>query len=278
MDDPVNLYLRSLSLASDIIKNIIAVIRADLGKLYLAVDAGCGPGNYIKPLLSNMNPGSRVIALDSSQEMLETLKSRLPPTHLKRVTVLHAKIEEMGGFVHDADLVLCASSLQFTSTASAFAAIYQSLARHGVLVFSMPMGLAGVLEEHPTGAYEAFQAVFHDNLRDEVSKHAPGYPLSNVAAIRPDRSMADFLRPCRDAGFVDTTSYFALQVVPASKLGTHLSVPWRAERFVPGLEQQIRQECIRHAVERSIKHMKLDKQFPFPRNISYVVAKKALVR
>lgn len=278
MDDPVNLYLRSLSLASDIIKNIIAVIRADLGKLYLAVDAGCGPGNYIKPLLSNMNPGSRVIAIDSSQEMLDILRSRLGPTYLRRVTMLHTKIEEMGGFVHDADLVLCASSLQFTNTTTAFAAIYQSLARHGVLVFSMPMGLAGILEEHPTGAYEAFQAAFHDNLRDEVSKHAPRYPLSDVAVMRPDRNISNFLKPCRDAGFVDTTSYFALQVVPASKLGTHLSVPWRAERFVPGLEHQIRQECIRHAIDRTIKYMKLDRHFPFPRNISYVVAKKALVR
>jgi SAM-dependent methyltransferase len=275
---PADLYLHSLSLASDIIRNILAIIRVELGRVYLAVDAGCGPGTYVKPLLSILDHGGRVIAIDSSQEMLDTLRSRLQPTHLRRVILLHERLEDMDKFVCDANLVLCASSLQFTNLVDAFAAIYSSLARNGVLIFSMPMGLAGVLEEAPVGAYGAFQAIFHDYLRDEVSKHAQDYPLNKVAAPRPDRALSDFLTPCREAGFVDTHIYFALQIVPASKLGSHLSVPWRAERLIPGLEHRIRQDCIRHAVDRSIRQMQLDKTFPFPRNISYVVAKKALVR
>lgn len=260
------------------VKNILATVRADLGRLYLAVDAGCGPGNYIKPLLSIMSPGGKVVAIDSSQEMLDLLRQKQSPSNLKKLLIANAKIEEMDGLVHDADLVLCASSLQFTDVPTAFNAIYASLAHHGVLVFSMPMGLAGILEENPEGAYAAFQEVFHYNLKEEVSKRAPGYSLANVAVMRPDRTITQFLTPCSDAGFVFTASYVALQIVPASKLGVHLSVPWRVDRFIPGLEHKIQQECMRRAIDKSLNHMKFDKNFPFKREIGYVVAKKGLVR
>ncbi|VVC04526.1 Ubiquinone/menaquinone biosynthesis C-methyltransferase UbiE [Candidatus Bilamarchaeum dharawalense] len=280
--DPAQMYLHSLSMGTDMIQNMLSTVAAKLGKVFLAVDGGSGPGSYLPHLLTLLAPGGKLISLDPSQEMLDAVANRFNPAKLKQVQLVQAKIEEMHHFAKDADIVLCASSLQFTDVSLAVDAVYETLADHGVFLFSMPMGLAGALQESPQGVYQRFQELFHANLRAAVAKEAASFPQEDVARPRKDRNLLQFLNPCLDRGFEvigspsDPLVFKALQTVPASKLATHLSVPWRAERFVPGLEHRIQELCIRRAIEKTITEMKLDKHFPFPRTVSYVALKKSL--
>jgi ubiquinone/menaquinone biosynthesis C-methylase UbiE len=51
----------------------------------VALDLGCGPGFWTLPLADIVGPGGQVFALDVSQDLLDALMARNPPSHVVAV-------------------------------------------------------------------------------------------------------------------------------------------------------------------------------------------------
>jgi ubiquinone/menaquinone biosynthesis C-methylase UbiE len=73
------------------------------------IDIGCGIGYFTIPAIEIVGPGGRVYGLDTSTEMLEELKRRLPTYCLENVELIKTREYELG-------LEKCSATFAFMST------------------------------------------------------------------------------------------------------------------------------------------------------------------
>lgn len=66
---------------------------------FIALDLGSGPGFWTFPLAERVGSGGQVIALDASEEMLQTLVERQPPAQVRTVQGELPKIDLPNGSV-----------------------------------------------------------------------------------------------------------------------------------------------------------------------------------
>ena len=86
------------------VHDVLAAVPRD--GIELAVDLGCGPGNSTAVLQAHV-PGARVIAIDSSADMLRAARERLPQVTFQLMDIQHWQAE------HAPQLILANASLQW---------------------------------------------------------------------------------------------------------------------------------------------------------------------
>lgn len=99
------------------------------------VDIGCGPGNSTEMLMARF-PGAQVTALDSSADMLEAARKRLPAVRFEQRTI--EAWDDPGPF----DVILANAVLQWLPDHEhLFPRLIAKLARGGSLAVQMPDNL-----------------------------------------------------------------------------------------------------------------------------------------
>ena len=102
-----------------------------------AVDIGCGPGNSTEVLSAKL-PGARVSGIDSSADMIEAARRRLPQLTFTALDIL--KWKQPGPF----DVILANAVFQWVPDhAALFPALTLKLAPGGALAVQMPDNLDG---------------------------------------------------------------------------------------------------------------------------------------
>jgi trans-aconitate 2-methyltransferase len=115
------------------IRDLLANIPAS--NVATAVDIGCGPGNSTE-LLQARFPGATVTGLDSSADMIEAARKRLPGIRFELGDI--ATWQDPGPF----DVIFANASLQWVPDhAAAFPALIAKLAPGGSLAVQMPDNL-----------------------------------------------------------------------------------------------------------------------------------------
>jgi|GEM_PF-5071229 ubiquinone/menaquinone biosynthesis C-methylase UbiE len=277
--DYAKCYSAPNNILHDMLRRLIAGTKSLLSSINLAVDAGCGPGQYLPDLRNILSEKGIVLALDHLEDMLNAVRSQVSSQCWTNVRTVKSKIEDMGSYVEagTVDLVLCGSSLQFTDLSRSTEAIRRVLRNDGLLVFSVPMGLTGILEENPTGFYAVFQKQLTSNLIAEILKESSTYPMEEVMKKKPDRKFETFSSALSKSGIVISEHEILAQPVSADLLSDHLSVPWRAQKLLPNVEPEVAAKCIRNAVSKTISDLRVRGSIPFPRDFHYAVARKRVV-
>lgn len=99
------------------------------------VDLGCGPGNSTA-LLAERFPGAELLGLDSSPDMLEAARARMPGTRFERADVARLTLPK------PADLIFANAVLQWVPDhAALLPRLVSLLAPGGVLAVQMPDNL-----------------------------------------------------------------------------------------------------------------------------------------
>jgi trans-aconitate 2-methyltransferase len=115
------------------VRDLLAAIPA--AEVKRAVDIGCGPGNSTEMLIQRY-PQAQVRALDSSPDMLEAARKRLPEVDVARVDIQHWDDADRY------DVILANAVLQWLPDhAQLFPALVEKLAPGGSLAVQMPDNL-----------------------------------------------------------------------------------------------------------------------------------------
>jgi len=84
----------------------------------------CGTGGQTLPLLDRVGDNGHVVALDVSTTALQTLASKVPAGHSKRLTCVEGRLETFSGALRQAgvqdagfDLIFCAYGLYYRPAA-----------------------------------------------------------------------------------------------------------------------------------------------------------------
>jgi trans-aconitate 2-methyltransferase len=158
------------------VRDLLAVVaNTYTGK---AVDLGCGPGNSTE-VLSTKLPAARVSGMDSSADMIEAARKRLPQLEFRVEDIAHWK--DPGPF----DVILANAVLQWVPDhAGLFPALIAKLAPGGALAVQMPDNLDGPA---------------HRSMREIAADGPWAAKLSSAAAARTTLNDAgwyyDLLRP-----------------------------------------------------------------------------------
>ncbi len=165
-----------------------AVPRVDAGR---AVDLGCGPGNSTE-LLAARFPGAAVTGLDSSPDMIEAARKRLPALRFELAGI--ESWDEPGPF----DVILANAVLHWVPDhAALFPRLAGKLASGGSLAVQMPDNL-----EEPA----------HRLMREVAADGPWADQLANAAGARTPMAEAGWywrlLRPCCSRVEVWRTTYY----------------------------------------------------------------------
>lgn len=136
-----------------------------------AADIGCGPGNSTE-LLQARFPGARVTGMDSSADMIEAARKRLPELRFERDDI--ATWRNPGPF----DVIFANASLQWVPDhATLFPALVAKLAPGGSLAVQMPDNL-----DEPA----------HRLMRQTAADGPWAAKLAHAADARAERHGADW--------------------------------------------------------------------------------------
>ncbi|KAA0181019.1 trans-aconitate 2-methyltransferase [Cupriavidus gilardii] len=164
-----------------------------------AIDLGCGPGNSTEVLAARY-PDARIVGLDSSQDMIDAARKRLPQFKFQLGDI--SAWRDPGPY----DLVLANAALQWVPDhAGLFPSLAQRLAPGGSLAVQMPDNL-----DQPT----------HRLMREVAGDGPWAQALSQAAAARTTLPPAgwyyDLLRPhCARVDIWRTTYHHTLAGAPA---------------------------------------------------------------
>ncbi len=115
------------------VRDLVAAIPNEIARS--AVDIGCGPGNSTEVLLARY-AGASVTGLDSSQDMVDAARKRLPDVQFRVADI--GAWDEAGPY----DVILANAVLQWLPDhASLFPALVSRLAPGGTLAVQMPDNL-----------------------------------------------------------------------------------------------------------------------------------------
>ncbi|MEE1946627.1 trans-aconitate 2-methyltransferase [Pedobacter sp. KR3-3] len=135
-----------------------------------AADIGCGPGNSTE-LLLNKFPMAKVIGMDSSENMIEVARKRLPQVQFELADIANWSNE--GPF----DVLLANAALQWVPDhATLFPKLINKLAKGGTLAVQMP---------------DNFEEPAHRLMR-EMAKNGPWVEKLAHAHQRIDRQSAEW--------------------------------------------------------------------------------------
>lgn len=128
-----DLYLRFAAERTRPAAELLA--RVPLETPTLAVDLGCGPGNSTE-LIAERFPAARVEGIDTSPDMLEKARARLPKARFSQGDVGDLRLDA------PADLIFANAVLQWlTDHEALFPRLIDNLAPGGVLAVQMPDNL-----------------------------------------------------------------------------------------------------------------------------------------
>jgi trans-aconitate 2-methyltransferase len=152
-----------------------------------AVDIGCGPGNSTEVLIARW-PGAQVTALDSSPDMLEAARERLPQIRIEQMDI--ERWDDEGPY----DVILANAVLQWLPDhARLFPRLIQKLAPGGSLAVQMPDNIDE--SAHRLMREVASYGPWAKKLADKVSRRAPRQsPEWYYAALRRSCSALDVWR------------------------------------------------------------------------------------
>ncbi len=194
-------------------RDLLAVV--PLTNVRRAVDIGCGPGNSTE-LLVERYPDAEVIGLDSSAEMLEAARKRLPG-----VTFVQA---DAGTWTPDADTDLLYANATFQwvpDHQAVLRRLFDALPSGGVLAVQMP-----------------------DNIATE-----PSHTLMRAVAAEPPWA-PKFRVPIARESLGTTSDYYNLLQPAASRIDvwhTHYNHPLAG---VPAIVEMIRSTGLRPYLDR----------------------------
>jgi len=152
-----------------------------------AVDIGCGPGNSTETLIARY-PDAEVTALDSSPDMLESARKRLPQIRIEQVDI--ERWDDAGPY----DVILANAVLQWLPDhAHLLPLLAEKLAPGGSLAVQMPDNLDE--SAHRLMREVAMHGPWQKKLADKVSRRAPRQsPEWYYAALRRSCSVLDVWR------------------------------------------------------------------------------------
>lgn len=172
-------------------RDLVAVIPCDSAQV--AVDLGCGPGNSTEVLLARY-PMASVSGIDSSEEMIDAARKRLPHLNFEVADIAHWNSEQ------GVDVILANASLQWLPDhRTLYPQLVTQLTEGGCLAIQTPDNLS----ETPHRAAQ------------ELASSAQW--VSKIGRVRhPDRHEAQWyyslLRPlCAHVDVWRTTYFHALQ-------------------------------------------------------------------
>jgi SAM-dependent methyltransferase len=112
----------------------------------LVLDAGCGTGILIGPLVERLGPGARIVALDFAPAMLLEVGRKFPESRILRVCADARALPFPGGLF---DAVLCFGLLpHLGEVRRALAALWPALRPGGVLAIGHLIGSRELNERH----------------------------------------------------------------------------------------------------------------------------------
>ncbi len=165
-----------------------------------AIDLGCGPGNSTEVLIAKL-PAARIRGLDSSADMIEAARKRLPEIEFSTEDIV--KWNDGGPF----DVILANAVFQWVPDhAALFPALICKLAPGGALAVQMPDNLDGpahrlmreIAADGPWTAKLAGAAAARTTLKDAGWYHDLLRPL----AARVDIWRTTYYHPLRGAAAV----------------------------------------------------------------------------
>ena len=167
------------------------VARIPIAEVLSAADIGCGPGNSTE-VLRERYPGARIVGLDSSTDMIEAARKRLPD-----IAFDVADIREWGPKV-PLDVILANAALQWIpGHETLFPTLIAKLGPGGALAVQMPDNL-----DEPS----------HRLMREAASDGPWAAKLKDAAKARAERHGAEWyfrlLRPHAPHVDVWRTTYF----------------------------------------------------------------------
>ncbi len=182
-------YEKSAVLQAEVLQRMLA--RLDLVKLapHVILDAGCGTGMGARQLAARY-PGSRVVALDIAQPMLQALVAGAPwasrwasrLTGKARQMPLCADIEALPLAAGSADLLWSSLAIQWCNDLDvAFAEMYRVLRPEGLLMFST-FGPDTLMELRQSAASGANQ---HTHVSRFIDMHDIGDALIRAGFSAP---------------------------------------------------------------------------------------------
>ncbi len=272
-----DLYLRVTHEPSQTLVNLIAASAGAVRPSGIIIDAGCGPGLYIPFLAAILGPEGKIIAVDVLVDMILAAKTRSAElSNPKKIKFQLGKIENLEKKFpeHSVDLILCASVLHFTELERATAAFSQVIREGGLLLFSVPMGIANLLDERATGFYRVFREELREQIVRQILLESAAYSVERVMAKKSPRRFKKYTKAVREAGFDIIQQYVTPEIVPASKFADHLVVPWRAQKLLPGIKQDDAERYIRTGVKRAMEKLRVPDNHPFSRNVHYAIARR----
>ncbi|ALG12618.1 class I SAM-dependent methyltransferase [Kibdelosporangium phytohabitans] len=161
-DDPAN---AAFAIDVPVVKRIVDELPAGT-----ALDAACGTGRYAELLVER---GHRVIGVDSSPEMLELARKRLPGSEFREGTLHHLPVDEV-------DLVVCGLALTHNPDLTPIFAEFARVLRPG--------GHLVIADIHPDGV-----------LRGSIpTVRGPNGEPHRLVTYR--HSMGDYVRAALAAG------------------------------------------------------------------------------
>jgi len=210
------------------------------------IDLGCGPGNSTQVLSAKL-PAARIRGLDSSADMIEAARKRLPQLKFSVEDIMHWN--DPGPF----DVILANAVFQWVPDhASLFPGLIRKLAAGGALAVQMPDNLDGpahrlmreVAAEGPWAAKLAGAAAARTTLNDagwyfdllrplaarvDVWRTTYYHPLSGGAAAVAEwlkgsglRPFLQPLGPAEQAAYLERYTEAVSRVFPAHADGTVL--------------------------------------------------------
>ena len=161
------------------------------GEPRVAVDLGCGPGNSTE-LLAARFPGAKVTGIDSSQNMLEAARKRMPGTPFE--------LGDIATWSGTADVLFANAALQWVpSHETLLPALIAKLAPGGSLAVQMPDNL-----DEPA----------HRLMREVAAESPWAAKLANAAGSRTPRHDANWyarvIKPHASVDIWQTTYFHAL--------------------------------------------------------------------
>lgn len=271
------LYLRVAPKPSDILLDTIRIYSDRVSPSGIVIDAGCGPGLYIPFLVDMLGPKGKLVAVDMLMDMIIAAKTRasaLP--NPSRIKVKLGKIENLEGTIpaHSVDLIFCASVLHFTDLSCATTSFSKIIREGGLLIFSIPLGIANLLDEKAGGFYGVFREELREEMIRQILRESATYSTAQVMQKRPQRNFRTYLKAVKKVGFDIVQIYSAPELVSASVFADHLSVPWRTQKLLPGMSHEAAERYLRCAVKATMERLKVPDNYPFSRDIYYAVARR----
>ncbi len=174
-----------------------------LAEVSRAVDLGCGPGNSTELLVERF-PGAEVIGLDSSPEMLEAARKRLP-----RVSFVEANVAAWAPEA-PVDLLYANATFQWVPDHRAvLKRLLGALATGGVLAVQMPDNVA-TEPSHTLMRAVAVDGPWAEKFRAPIARETIGTPADYYNLLQGQAARIDIWHTLYNHPLADAAAIVAM--------------------------------------------------------------------